>query len=413
MIVLLEASPIFTGEYLIMLGTSWVANKIQPSATLAAGAKARQLKAQGIKVYDFSLGEPDFTTPEHICQAAHQAMKVGHTHYTPVEGIPELRSAICAWYKKYHNFDCTADQVLVSNGAKHSLHNAFAATLNPGDEVIIPAPYWVSYSDLILMTGAEPVVVPTTAQSGFKLSPAQLESAITPKSRLLLLNSPSNPTGSVYTRAELEALVDVILAHPIGLLSDEIYEQLTYGSAKPTCIAGLHPKLRERTITISGASKSYAMTGWRMGWSIAPKATTENMKKIQGQQTSCPSSISQYALLAALTGSSECVAGMRDEFLARRDLVAIALGRIPKLKFAIPEGAFYYFFDISGYYGSSPGGKTISNDTDFCAGALEIAHVNLVPGSAFAAPGFVRMSYANSREELEGGVAALARWLAS
>jgi aspartate aminotransferase len=394
-----------------MIRISTLAGSVQPSATIAAALKARQLKAAGVRVFDFSLGEPDFPTPAHICKAADEAMAAGHTHYTPVNGIPELKAAICRWYKKFHNFDCTPDMVIVSNGAKHSIHNALSATLNPGDEVVIPAPYWVSYSDLVQMTGAKPVIVPTTAASGFKMSPAQLKAALTPKTRLLMINSPSNPTGSVYSRAELTALADVILGTEASILSDEIYEQLTYGDAKPTCIAGLKPELRDRTITISGASKSYAMTGWRMGWTVAPKPLIDAMGNVQSQQTSCPSSVSQYALLAALDGPQDCVAEMRAEFQARRDLVCERLTKIPGVAFAKPDGAFYLFFDVSSYFGKTIGGTPVADSLGFCKACLETAHVNLVPGSAFGAEGFVRMSYATSRAELNAGLDALAKWL--
>jgi len=396
-----------------MIRISSLASSVQPSATLAAGAKARQMKTAGIKVYDFSLGEPDFPTPNHICKAADAAMAAGHTHYTPVNGIPELKAAICRWYKHFHNLDCAPDMVIVSNGAKHSIHNALAASLNPGDEVVIPAPYWVSYSDLVEMTGAKAVIVPTTGAAGFKMSPAQLKVAITPRTRLLMINSPNNPTGTVYTRDELAALADVMLKTDASILSDEIYEQLTYGAARPTCVATLRPELRERTITISGASKSYAMTGWRMGWTVAPKPLVDAMGNIQSQETSCPSSVSQYALLAALDGPQECVTEMRNEFQARRDLVCERLRKIPGVHFPTPEGAFYAFFDVSAYFGKPIGGMVVTDSLSFCKACLETAHVNLVPGSAFGAEGFVRMSYANSREELEGGLAALARWLGS
>lgn len=388
-----------------------LAASVLPSATLAAGAKARQLKAKGVKVYDFSLGEPDFPTPEHICAAAFAAMKAGLTHYTPVNGIPELKSAICEWYKTQHGFEFSPDQVLVSNGAKHSIHNALAATLNPGDEVVIPAPYWVSYSDLVQMTGAKAVLIHTTAAAQFKMTAAQLKAAITPKTRLLMLNSPGNPTGSVYTRDELKALVDVVLETDVALLSDEIYEQLTYDSARPTCIATLSPKLTDRTITISGASKSYAMTGWRMGWTIAPKPIVDGMSNIQSQETSCPSSISQHALLAALQGPQQCVVDMRNEFKKRRDFVAEGLAKIPGITFPMPEGAFYIFMDVSAYFGKSRGAIPMTDDVSFCQAALEIAHVNLVPGSAFGAPGYARMSYANSLSELRGGLEQLTQWL--
>jgi len=396
-----------------MIRISKLASSVQPAATLAAGAKAKLMKAAGVKVFDFSIGEPDFPTPEHICKAADAALKAGHTHYTPVNGIPELRQAVCKWYKKVYGFECTPEMVLISNGAKQSIHNALAATCNPGDEVVIPTPYWVSYSDLVEMTGAKPVLVHTKLETGFKLTPDQLKAAITPRTRLVMLNSPCNPSGTVYHRHELAALVDVILSSEASILSDEIYEQLIFGDAKPTCLVTLRPELRERTVTISGASKSYAMTGWRMGWAIAPPALISAMGNVQSQETGCPSSVSQYALLAALEGPQECVAEMRKEFEARRDLVCARMRTIPRLRFPTPEGAFYVFFDVTGYYGRTLGGALISDDLSFCKGALEVAHVNFVPGSAFGMPGFARMSYANSRPELEGGLEQFARWLAS
>src|SRR6476620_8286345 len=280
-----------------MIRISQLAASVKPSATLAAGAKARQLKASGVKVLDFSLGEPDFDTPKHICEAAEKAALSGQTHYTPTSGTAEVKAAICRWYKSFHGLECAPENVIVSNGAKHSLHNALAATVGPGDEVIIPTPYWVSYSDLVSMTGATPVLVTTSADSGFKMSPVQLKSAITPKTRVLMLNSPCNPTGTVYSRAELESLVDALIASSdASVLSDEIYEQLTFGAARPTCIATLRSGLKDRTMTISGASKSYAMTGWRMGWTVAPAPLVKAMDAIQSQETSCPSSISQAVL---------------------------------------------------------------------------------------------------------------------
>lgn len=397
-----------------MIRISKLAASVQPSATLAAGAKARQLKAAGIKVYDFSLGEPDFDTPRHICEAAEQAARGGQTHYTPTSGTAEVKNAIVRWYKKRYGYDFGPENVIVSNGAKHSIHNALAATVGPGDEVVIPTPYWVSYSDLVCMTGATPVLVHTSADNQFKMTPAQLKAALTPRSRLLMLNSPSNPTGTVYTRRELEALVDTLVAESdAALLSDEIYEQLTYGSATATCVATLRGGLKDRTITISGASKSYAMTGWRMGWAIAPAAVVKAMDTIQSQETSCPSSVSQAALIAALDGPQECVAEMRAEFAARRELVISRLQAIPGLKLPIPDGAFYAFFDVSAYFGKSFGDKTVTDSLSFCAALLEQAHVNLVPGIAFGAEGFARMSFATSREVIEGGLARLKDWLAT
>ncbi len=396
-----------------MIRISKLATSVKPSATLAAGAKARQLKAAGVKVYDFSLGEPDFETPRHICEAAYKAALAGQTHYTPTAGTPEVRAAVCRWYKNFHGFDCTPDMVIVSNGAKHSIHNALAATVGPGDEVIIPSPYWVSNSDLVMMTGATPVLVHTTPESGFKMSPEQLRAAITPRTRLLMLNSPCNPTGTVYTRAELDALVGTLIdCSDAAILSDEIYEQLTYGDARPTCVATLRPGLRDRTITVSGASKSYAMTGWRMGWAVAPVPVVKAMDTIQSQQTSCPSSVSQAALVAALDGPQDCVARMRTEFAARKQLTWKLLGQIPGVKLPPADGAFYAFFDVSAYFGNEFSGQRVTDSLSFCTTLLEQAHVNLIPGSAFGIEGFVRMSFACSPETIEAGLARLAEWLA-
>jgi aspartate aminotransferase len=394
-----------------MIPISRMAAAVQPSATLAAGAKARQLKAEGVHVYDFSLGEPDFTTPEHICKAAYQAMLDGRTHYTPAAGIPELRAAVARTYKRTYGLEVSPEQVIVSNGAKHSIHNALAATVGPGDEVVIPSPYWVSYSDLVQMTGASYKLVPTTLESGFKMTPAQLRAALGPRSRLLMLNSPSNPTGTVYTREELGALADVVLGTGVAVLSDEIYEHLVYGSARATCFATLRPGLPERTLTISGVSKSYAMTGWRMGWAVGPAHIVKAMGNVQSQETSNPSSISQYAALAALEGEQACVEKMRREFEARRDLVFRRLAELPGVRFRVPEGAFYAFFDVSAHFGRTLAGKKVTDSASFCAAALESAHVNLVPGSAFGAEGFVRLSFAAGREQLNGGLDRLEQLL--
>jgi aspartate aminotransferase len=390
---------------------SKMAEAVQPSATLAAGAKARQLKAEGVHVFDFSLGEPDFPTPEHICRAAVKAMQEGHTHYTPASGLPELRQEIARWYQKTYSLNCTAEQVIVSNGAKHSIHNVLAATVGPGDEVIIPTPYWVSYSDLVEMTGAKAVLVRTMQESGFKMTSAQLQGALTPRSRLLMLNSPCNPTGTVYTRRELEALADVVLTTDLAVLSDEIYERLVFGDAQATCFATLRPELAQRTITISGCSKTYAMTGWRMGWAVGPAAIIKAMGNVQSQQTGCPSSVSQYAALAALQGDQGCVEKMRKEFEARRELVCRRLTAMPEVSCPVPGGAFYAFFNISSHFEKTLAGKKIRDSAGFCQAALESAHVNLVPGSAFGAEGYVRLSFAASREQLNGGLDRLEAFL--
>jgi aspartate aminotransferase len=285
------------------------------------------------------------------------------------------------------------------------------ALAGPGDEVIIPSPYWVSYSDLVQMTGASYALVPTTYESGFKMTPAQLRSAITGRSRLVMLNSPCNPTGTVYTRPELEALADVILDSKLAVLSDEIYERLVFGEARATCFATLRKQLPERTITISGVSKSYAMTGWRIGWAIGPAHVIKAMDNVQSQETSSPCSISQYAALAALEGDQDCVEKMRREFEARRDLVCRRLAALPNVRCPIPGGAFYAFFNVSAHFGRTLGGKKVVDSAGFCQAALESVHVNLVPGSAFGAEGYVRLSFATSREQINGGLDRLEQLL--
>lgn len=316
----------------------------------------------------------------------------------------ELRRTIADWYQKTYGLPCGAENVLVSNGAKHSIHNALFATVGPGDEVIIPSPYWVSYSDLVQMTGARYVLIPATHETGFKISPEQLRQALTPKTRLVMLNSPSNPTGAVYSRQELQALADVILDSRAAVLSDEIYERLVYGDEQATCFATLRPELTERTITISGVSKTYAMTGWRIGWAVGPAAVIKVMATVQSQQTGCPSSVAQQATIAALTGDQSCVEEMRREFACRRDLVCERLSAMPGIICAKPGGAFYAFFSVASHFGRTLGGRTIRDSADFCAAALESAHVNLVPGSAFGSEGYVRLSFATSRDELTGGL---------
>jgi aspartate aminotransferase len=385
---------------------------IAPSATLAMADAAKRLKAEGVAVLDFALGEPDFKTPENIQEAALRAIRSGQTHYTPPAGIPELRQALAKHYTEAQGLPTQDAQVVVSNGAKHSIHNALMAVCGPGDEVIIPAPYWVSYSDLVKLTGADPVVIPTTEASGFKLTPDQLRAARTPRTKLLMLNSPSNPTGVVYERHELEALADAVLeTDGVGVLSDEIYEQLTYGDARPTCFATLRPGLAERTITISGVSKTYAMTGWRIGWAIAPRPVAKFMADIQSQETSNPCSVSQWAALEAITGPQDSVAAMKAQFQRRREYVLERIAGLPDVTCIAPGGAFYAFMNISGHFGRILGGTVVADSTAFCLTALSKAHVALVMGSAFGAEGYARLSFATDLGTLEEGFDAIGAFL--
>ncbi len=378
---------------------------LQPSATIAAAAKAKALKASGVKVFDFTLGEPDFNTPAHIRAAATAAMDAGHTHYTPSGGIPELKKAICLAYERDYGLKFQPNQIVVSNGAKHAIHNVIASLCGPGDEVIIPTPYWVSYSALVELTGAKAVLVATTPDSGYVLTPEQFEQAITPRTRLLMLNSPSNPTGAVYPVAALEALARVAVKHQIPVLSDEIYEKLIYDGAEFRSFASFGADVAQLTIIVSGVSKAYAMTGWRIGWSITPPALTVAIDNLQSQQTSNPCSISQHAAIAGLTGSQDSVAAMHAEFVKRRAYVLGRFREIPKVKYVEPGGAFYIFFDVSHYFGKSlQSGKVVKDATEFCTALLETAHVALVTGDAFGAPGYVRLSFATNIEMLEQGI---------
>jgi aspartate aminotransferase len=376
---------------------------IAPSATLAMASEARRLKAEGIDVLDFALGEPDFKTPENIQEAAFRAVKSGQTHYTPPTGIPELRQAIADHYSRKQGLPTQAAQVVVSNGAKQSLHNALMAVTGPGDEVVIPAPYWVSYADLVKLTGATPVIVPTTEETGFKLRPEAFLAAVTPRTKLLMINSPSNPTGVVYARSELEALADAVLETKAGVISDEIYEQLTYEGAEPTCFATLRPELAERTITISGVSKTYAMTGWRIGWAVATTAVSKFMGDIQSQETSNPCSVSQWAALEAVAGPQESVAAMLAQFTRRRAYVLERVAGLPDVTCLPPGGAFYAWLNVSRHFGRTLGGRMIADSTAFCLTALAEAHVALVMGSAFGTEGYARLSFATDLRTLERG----------
>ena len=356
---------------------------------------------RGETVCDLSLGEPDFVTPQHICEAAIDAIKAGHTKYTVASGIPELKKAVVGKYAADYGLQYVLAQVVVANGAKHALHNAFFATLNPGDEVIIPAPYWVSYAELVKLSGAIPVIVPTEESQNFKMSAEQFERAITPKTRMLLLCSPSNPTGAVYHRRELETIADVVLKHHLLVVADEIYDKLIYSNNKFVSFPTLDPDLQNRTIVVGGVSKTYAMTGWRIGWTLSPVTVAQKMGELQGQQTSNPCSISQYAALAALTGSQDCVVSMHSAFMERRDYVARRIAAIEGLSCPAMDGAFYAFFNVKKFLGRKLGGVQIDNSEQFCMEILTQKRVAMVMGSAFGCEGYVRASFATSLEVLK------------
>ncbi len=383
---------------------------LQPSATLAMAARAGAMKASGIDVIDLSVGEPDFPTPEHICQAGKAAISAGKTKYTPAAGIPALREAIANDYTRRSGLSVTPAQVIVSNGAKHSLHNVFTSLLNPGDEVVVPTPYWVSYAELIKLTGAIPVLLETSIDEDFKLQPNALKSAITPRTRMLLLCSPSNPTGVVYSREELVGIADIAIEADLSIVSDEIYDQLVFDGRESISFPTLRPGLESRSIVVAGVSKTYSMTGWRIGWTIGPPALSKAMGSLQSQETSNPCSISQHAAIEALTGPQECVTLMRNAFQARRDLVVKRLSQIPGVKIPDIGGAFYAFLDIHASLGRPHG--PIDSVT-WCEQLLEKEQVATVAGSAFGAEGHVRMSFAASEEKLTMGLDRIARFLSS
>jgi aspartate aminotransferase len=392
---------------------SRVVQELEPSATLAMAANAKQLKAAGETVYDFSVGEPDFPTPQHICDAGVAAMKAGHTHYTIASGIPELRSAIANAYQARHGLTYGPQQVVVSNGAKHSLHNVFTALCNPGDEVIIPAPYWVSYAELVKLTGAVPVIVGTEESSNFKLTPRQLRSAMTRKTTILLVCSPSNPTGSMYTGEELGELADVAIEGNLTVVSDEIYERLIYGNHRFASFATVRPGMQERTVTVNGASKAYAMTGWRIGWTLSPANVATAMADLQSQETSNPSSISQYAALAAIQGPQDCVERMLTEFAKRREFVRQRVASIAGLSCPDMAGAFYAFINIKAHLGRAYNGARVDNSTQWCLALLEQQNVATVMGSAFGAEGYARISFATNLETLQAGFDRIEAFLRS
>ncbi len=373
---------------------------IQESATLAMAAKAREFKNRGIDVINLSLGEPDFKTPKHICDAAKNAIDEGkYFSYPPVAGYQDLREALAAKYQKENNVPYKAENIVVSNGAKQSIANVMLALLNPGDEVIIFSPYWVSYDALVRLAEATPVEVKGTIENDFKVTAAQVEKAMTPKTKAIIFSSPCNPTGSVFSRKELEAIAAVVLKHPgVLVIADEIYEHINF-TGDQTSMASL-PGMFDRTITVNGFAKGFAMTGWRVGYIAAPKWIADGSNKVQGQITSANCSISQRGALAAITGDLKPTQEMVEQYHKRRDLVYKLLKEIPGIKANYPQGAFYFFPDVSSYYGKSDGDKTIKNGDDFCLYMLEKGHVSLVPGGAFGEEKCVRLSYAASEKDL-------------
>ncbi|MBO5181418.1 MAG: pyridoxal phosphate-dependent aminotransferase [Paraprevotella sp.] len=374
-------------------------NRLSPSATLAMSQKSSELKAQGVDVINMSVGEPDFNTPEHIKAAAIRAVEENYSRYSPVPGYPALREAIVNKLKNENGLDYTPAQILCSNGAKQSVCNAIMALVNAGDEVIIPAPYWVSYPQMVKLAEGEPVVIEAGIEQDFKITPAQLEAAITPRTRAIILCSPSNPTGSVYSREELKALADVLAKHErVVVIADEIYEHINY-VGKHESIAQF-PEMKERTVVINGVSKAYAMTGWRIGFIAAPDWIVKGCNKLQGQYTSGPCSVSQKAAEAAYTGSQQCVEDMRLAFERRKNLIVKLAREIPGLEVNDPHGAFYLFPKCSAYFGKTDGTVTIGNSTDFAMYLLETGHVATVGGDAFGSPECFRMSYATSDENI-------------
>ncbi len=381
-------------------------SNIKPSPTIAVSTKAAELKAAGKDIISLGMGEPDFDTPENIKQAAISAIKAGETKYTAVDGSPALKKAVVAKFKRENGIEYLPNQISVSTGAKQVIYNALVATLNPGDEVIIPAPYWVSYPDMVFLGLGVPVIVESSAKNNFKITTSDLEAKITPKTKWLILNSPSNPTGSCYNENELKELAAILLKYPqIHILSDDIYEHLIFDGLKFATIAAIEPRLKDRCLVVNGVSKAYAMTGWRIGYGAGSEKLIKAMGIIQSQSTSCPSSISQAAAIEALNGIQDFIKPNAALFQKRRDMVVNALNQIEGIECNVPNGAFYVFPSCHGIYGKkTPAGNEIKNDNDFATYLLEEALVAVVPGIAFGAPGFFRISYAASEEFLKNSM---------
>ena len=390
-------------------------SRVKPSATIAVSQKARELKAKGKDVIGLGAGEPDFDTPDNIKQAAIDAINRGETKYTPVSGIPELRQAIVAKFKRENGLDYKPEQTIVGTGGKQILFNAFMATLNPGDEVIIPAPYWVSYPEMVAINGGNPVFINTRIEDNFKLTAADLEKAITPKTKWLIFNSPSNPSGAAYTEAELKSLTDVLVRYPhVWILTDDMYEHLVYGDFVFTTPAQVEPSLYDRTLTMNGVSKAYAMTGWRIGYAAGPLQLIKAMDMIQGQQTSGACSIAQWAAVEALNGPQDFIPENKKIFQARRDLVVSMLNQAKGIQCPTPEGAFYVYPSCADLIGKkTEAGKVIETDEDFVTELLEAEGVAVVHGSAFGLGPNFRISYATSEKLLEEACTRIQRFCAS
>lgn len=387
---------------------------IQPSATVAIATRAKELQAKGVDVLSFSVGEPDFETPEFIREAARKGLDKGASHYTAVRGTPALRDAIVADSKKRRGGHAHAPkEVVVSVGAKHCLFNLALALYNPGDEVLIPAPYWVSYPEHARIVGAEPVILETSEENGFRLTPDTLRRALTPKTKALVLCSPSNPTGAAYTAADLEALAAVLREHSCWIITDEIYGQLVYGGFQQKSLLEVAPDLRDRLIIVDGVSKTYAMTGWRIGWMLAPAHVADACDTIQGQATTNPAAIAQLATIAALTGPTEPIETMRKAFEKRRTLIVEGLAKLPGFSCRMPEGAFYAFPNVKALLGKRAGERVLTDDIAVANWLLEDARCAVVPGTPFGAPGYLRFSYACSEAQIEEGLRRIAAALAT
>ena len=378
---------------------------IEESITIAATARADAMQRQGIDVISLSAGEPDFDTPDNIQEAAVRAIKEGRTRYTrPATGIIELKEAICDKLQRDNDLTYDPSRIVVGCGSKQTIFDAVIALINDGDEAIIPAPFWVSYADQVRLMGGVPVIVQTTAETGFRITPEQLKAACSSRTRFVLFNSPCNPTGAVYTRSELQALAEVIADAGIYVVSDEIYDKILYDDAQHVSIAALNPAVKEKTLVVNGVSKAYAMTGWRVGYGAGPADLIAHIGKIQSQETTSTCSISQYAALEALTGPQDSVEAMRRAFQDRRNLIVRRLNAIPRITCSNPQGAFYVFPDISALYGRSANKGRIRNDVDFCNYLLEEARVAVVPGSGFGTPGHIRIAYATSMDRTEAAM---------